>query len=51
MTDREFAQMLRSVPREKTEAQVIEIGRQHDAERGLWIANQIVHHEPQEARH
>ena len=45
MTDQQFAAWLRSLPREQSEEQVHRSGRQHDAEQGEWVANQIVHHE------
>ena len=49
-TDREFAEYLRSLPREIPAAEVREIGRQHDNLTGPWTGNQIVHHGYGEAR-
>jgi hypothetical protein len=45
MTDREFADWLKSVPRERTWEEVELTIIEHDRERGPWVANQVVHHE------
>ena len=45
MTDQEFAELLSRTPRTVPEEEVIRLGREHDAEQGEWVANQIVHHE------
>jgi len=52
MTDREFADWLRSVPRERTWEEVERRERQRDRERGPYIPHgDIVHHCPGESRH
>lgn len=52
MSDQEFAEFLKSLPREKSEAEVEDIERQHDAERGLYIPHGLsVHHLADESRH
>lgn len=50
MTDQEFAEWLRSLPRETTWEQVEIAGIEHDRERGPWVGNQVVHHEYGESR-
>lgn len=50
MTDQEFAKLLASYPRELSEEEVARREHQHDAERGPWVGNQVVHHEYGESR-
>lgn len=50
MTDTEFAAWLRSLPREVPPEKVEQAVHQRDAERGPWVANQVVHHEYGESR-
>lgn len=50
MTDQEFAEWLKSIPREKTWEEVELAIIQHDAKTGPWVGNQIVHHEYGESR-
>lgn len=50
MTDREFADWLKSAPRERTWEEVELAIIEHDADRGEWVANQVVHHEYGESR-
>lgn len=45
MTEREFADWLKSVPRERTWEEVELAIIQRDAEQGEWVGNRIVHHE------
>lgn len=48
-TDQQFADWLRSLPRERSADQVARTERQHDTERNPWgVAD---HHEYGEARH
>jgi hypothetical protein len=50
-TDQEFAEYLRSFPRELSAAEVEELGRQHDAEQGPYIPHSGVHHTAGDAAH
>lgn len=49
MTDREFAEWLKSVPRERTWEEVEMAINHHDREQGEWVGNRVVHHEYGEA--
>lgn len=52
MSDQEFAQWLRSVPREVPADEVERRERQRDAERGEWInPHQFPHHFGESAQH
>lgn len=51
MTDREFAEMLQSTPREKTPEEVDRIEHEHDVERGEWINPHATYHHFGEAAH
>lgn len=50
MTDGEFADWLRSVPRELPPEEVMASGDRHDKEAGLWVGNETVHHNYGESR-
>lgn len=50
MTDSEFDAFMRSLPREKSQAEVDHIEHEHDAEQGEWMANGAVHHTYGESR-
>jgi len=51
MTDREFAEALRSVPRQYSPQQVDQMGHDRDVERGEYVAHLNVHHGYGEASH
>lgn len=50
MTDQEFADWLRSLPREKSPEEVDRIELEHDLEVGPWVGNENVHHTYGESR-
>jgi hypothetical protein len=51
MTERELADLLHRAHRVLSEEDVARVEHEHDIDRGEWVANQVVHHEPQESRH
>lgn len=50
-TDQEFADYLKSMPREQSEAEVARHEAEHDLSRGAWVDLHRAHHEFGEAAH
>ena len=51
MTDNEFSEYMKSLPRKQTESEVTERELLRDYLNGLWVGNQQDHHEHGEAAH